>query len=170
MHPLHQYRGFTVTRTLPLLLLAALFSCDDGGGSTSDGSSSRHDVRRSEAGIPLFDSIVPGKAHVGDPCRQDSDCVEPPDAKCFTTLGEGSGPSITFPGGYCSRAYEETDGGSPDCGAGGGSFSLTGFGGQSSSTLMMCAKICNTEADCRVSEGYTCRYIFPGLPGFCLPK
>ena len=113
---------------------------------------------------------TPGTSKVGGPCANDSDCAEPPNAECFTTVGGGMFPTIVFPGGYCSKACGHEDSGTPDCGAEGGcaQLSMSGSGG-GSVKMSFCAKGCKKNEDCRVSEGYTCRIIIPGFPGFCAP-
>lgn len=160
-------------RAAATLTLLCAVACDD-GKSSGDGSAAGdgkqpHDIRLTEAGKPMPDGTTPGAAKVGDPCTSDQDCVEPPQAQCFRTVGGGMVPSITFPGGYCSRGCGDEDAGSPDCGEGGGCAQLGLSGGRGSVTMSLCAKGCKKNEDCRAAEGYTCRIIFPGFPGFCAP-
>jgi hypothetical protein len=154
----------TVCTVLAASLL--LGSCDE------DGSKTRGDSARETDGSQSADDGTTGKGtgKVGDPCQVDSDCAEPPSAKCFTTVGGGLAPTIVFPGGYCSRGCGNEDAGTPDCGEGGGCAQLSlGGSGPGTASLRFCAKSCTKNDDCRVSEGYTCRIIFPGFPGVCGP-
>lgn len=157
------------TVLLPVLLIA----CDDSssaGDAAGHGDGTAADLRLSESGVPIpGDGAAPGTAKVGEPCTRDEDCAEPPNAKCFTTVGGGFAPTVTFPGGYCSRGCGNEDSGSPDCGEGGGCAQMGLSGGMGSSQMSFCAKICKKNEECRVAEGYTCRFFFPGLPGFCAP-
>ena len=153
-------------------LLLGLCACDDDSVASDGGQTDAHraDLLLDEAGRPVPDGPAGGgQAEVGQACVTDQDCVEPPDATCFRTVGGGMASTIIFPNGYCSRACGGEDASSPDCGQGGGCTQVTLFG---SGTVQMtfCAKGCKKNEDCRVSEGYTCRIILPGFPGFCAPK
>lgn len=164
----------TLTRAASVFLALALATCDGGGSPAGDGSTTG-DGALTEAGSPPGDGStsgesVAGTAKVGEPCTKDSDCAEPPNAECFTTVGGGFAPTIVFPGGYCSKGCGQEDSGTPDCGAEGAcaQLSMSGSGG-ASMMMSFCAKACKKHEDCRASEGYTCRIIFPGFPGFCAP-
>jgi hypothetical protein len=150
-------------RKMALILALALAGCSSSApardGKAGDGRTAGDGVR------PGTDGRKTGTGKVGDPCTRDEDCVDPPDAQCFTTIGGGLAPTITFPGGYCSKACE-TDGGTPDCGSVGGCSTISMGGGRSSMTLTMCTRGCTRPDECRVSESYSCKIIFLGL-GFC---
>jgi hypothetical protein len=149
---------------LTVLLILLLAGCNNGGtpsgdGKLGDGRASRDGLARSTDGKKT------GTGKVGDPCVRDEDCADPPDAQCFTTIGGGMAPKITFPGGYCSKACD-TDGGTPDCGTVGGCSTVGMSGGGTTATLTMCTRGCTKPEECRVAEGYSCKVIFFGI-GFC---
>ena len=144
-------------------MLLALASCSDSGprsdgpvGAPFDGRA--HDGWKGERS--------PTGSSVGGACKRDEDCAEPPSGKCYTVIGGGPVPSITFPGGYCSAACG--DDGGPGCGASGGCATVGSGGGMTSATLSMCTKPCTKPEECRTAEGYTCRIIFFGF-GYCAP-
>lgn len=108
-----------------------------------------------------------GSGEIGEPCATDADCTDPPDAECWTTIGGGPVPTITFPGGYCSKACGD-DGGANECGESGGCSSTSMSGGGSSVTLQMCRAPCQSNEECRAAEGYRCQIVIPGF-GVCVP-
>jgi len=154
-------------RETALALLLALGACSDSGSPTGDGHAGDGLLLGDgvHTGEHLGDGKKTGSGKVGDPCTRDEDCVDPADAKCFTTIGGGPFPKISFPGGYCSKDCSQ-DGGSADCGTVGGCATIGMSGGQGSVTLTMCVKSCKKKEDCRTAEGYTCRIILFGL-GYC---
>ena len=101
-------------------------------------------------------SESPGNGRVGDACSTDSDCSDPPNAECFKDQWSDFG--TTFPNGYCTKGCIEDDiieeGGGPtiDCGSGS---CIQESGGMV--TTAFCAKLCDSDTDCRVDEGYTCK-------------
>lgn len=136
---------------------------DSGTPGTDSGSTTPGD----DAGGTGTDSggIPTRMGAVGSACASDADCTEPPGATCQTMVGSGRF-TYEFPGGYCSA--ECTAGsGSSECGEGADCYSV-GFGGFG---FAFCAKMCRTDADCRVDEGYTCRPppFGGGTTMYCLP-
>jgi hypothetical protein len=106
-----------------------------------------------------------GGGQIGDACSTDADCTAVAGAECWTTIGGGPVPEITFPGGFCSRACD-TGSDQNDCGDIAACVSLGMSGGQSSVTLTMCTPPCKTNEECRVAEGYHCQVVLPGF-GYC---
>lgn len=102
---------------------------------------------------------------IGDACATDADCTVPPDAECWTTIGGGMAPEITFPGGYCSKDCDP-ESSDNECGDVAGCSSFGVSGGQGSVTLTMCAPPCGSDAECREDEGYRCLQLLPGI-GVC---
>ena len=97
----------------------------------------------------------------------DADCTDPPDAECFTEVTNPFTGAViaSYPGGFCSKGCEEQS----ECGSGGDAVCVSqsssgGGGGTSSQT---CTIACETDADCRQSEGYRCAMLF-GF-GYCTP-
>lgn len=153
---------------VPFLLLCLGCSASSGGGSGGNGASSGSGGSStggsSTGGTSSGGSSAggaTGTGQVGDACTKNEDCVDPPDAECFTTVGP-----ITFPNGYCSKACDvnatEEECGSASCAAS----SLSG--GQGSATISMCVEFCATDPECRVDEGYHCQIVLPGF-GYCVP-
>lgn len=156
------------TGSFVLTALLVLAGCDveddGGGGGDRDGAVT---PGRDGATTPTPPPTA-GRALVGEPCSTATDCAEPPRATCFTTVsGGGFVPDMVFPGGYCSRGCDESEG--DDCGGSGTCATLSSAGGMISSMFQFCAKPCTTEADCRNAEGYRCHVVFPGFPGVCVP-
>jgi hypothetical protein len=131
------------------------------GGSSSGGASSGGASSGGASSGGASSGGATGSGQVGDACTQNSDCADPPDAECFTTVGP-----VTFPNGYCSKACDvnssEEECGSASCAAS----SLSG--GQGSVTVSMCVRFCESDAECRVAEGYHCQIVLPGF-GYCVP-
>lgn len=158
-------------RSLSLLLAFLLFvpACSASGGtprsgSGSGGSSGATGDSGSSGGSSGAASTGGGK--VGDACKTDSDCTDPPGAKCFTTVGSPQFGTVTFPGGYCSKDCSG-DAGS-DCGTSGGCMDFGSSSGNTTMTLTMCTAPCKTNADCRTADGYHCQLLLPGY-GYCAP-
>ena len=104
---------------------------------------------------------------IGSACTMDTECTEPADATCQTTVGSGMF-SYEFPGGYCTAECTAMSG-SAECGAGAECVSV-GFGGFGAS---FCAKTCSSDADCRIEDGYSCQapplMVGGGSSTYCLP-
>jgi len=152
-----------MTRPSTVFVLLLLTSCG-GSGSRADGAGSSGDGRDLKDGRRGEQSG--GKSSVGGPCARDEDCADPPSGQCFTTIGGGMAPTITFPGGYCSAGCGDDAG--PGCGKSGGCTTVGSSGGMGSVTLSMCTKPCTKPEECRTTEGYTCRIILFGF-GYCAP-
>ncbi len=156
-------------RSLALLatLLLMLPACSASGGASRGGSGSGGSGGSSgDSGSSGSGGASTGGGKVGDACKTDSDCSDPPDAKCFTTIGNAQTGTITFPGGYCSKACSGEGGN--ECGASGGCTQTGSSGGQMTVTISMCTAPCKTNADCRTADGYHCQVVIPGF-GFCAP-
>ena len=107
-----------------------------------------------------------GSGGVGDPCTVDTDCVDPPDLMCMRDGVAG----VSFPGGFCTKACGEGEDPPPDeCGSEGVCATLSMSGGGIGVSGQFCTTSCESTADCRASEGYTCRTILSfgvcGPPG-----
>lgn len=156
-----------------LLLVPLLAACSasgsasrgNGGGPGSGGSSGTAGDSGS-GGHGGGSGATTGGGKVGDACKLDSDCSDPPDAKCFTTIGNAQTGTVTFPGGYCSKACSGEGGN--ECGTSGGCTQTGSSGGQVSIQLSMCTAPCKTNSDCRTVDGYHCQLVFPGF-GYCSP-
>ena len=157
-----------------ILVLAAGCSASDGGGGQGTGGAGTGAASSggSGAGVGTGGSSsggsgagTTGGGQIGDPCVSNDDCKVPADAECWTTIGGGFAPEITFPGGFCSKACD-TNGASDQCGDEAGCSSTSVSGGQGSVTLTMCSPPCSSNAECREAEGYTCLQIIPGF-GVC---
>jgi len=162
--------------TFRFFLLCAvllLYACDGDGlkkdaGKVGDGMAAMGDALTGDGAKASDDGAPPAKTtgEVGSPCNSDADCKNPPDAKCFKTIGGGMAPKITFPNGYCSKACDMKK--DTKCGKGGcASIGLSGSGG-GSATLTMCAASCKKDDDCRKAEGYKCLILLFGF-GVCVP-
>ena len=102
----------------------------------------------------------PTSGIVGDACTVADDCggIPATNIRCLEILTGGPGTTITFPEGYCSAACTE-DG---DCG---GDATCERFGPD----LNLCLDACESDTDCRESDGYECRARMGGSDTFCLP-
>ncbi len=160
-----------VTIALVAVVLLPACSASSGSGSTGGSGASAGSAAGASGGSGGTSSggasgAAAGSRTVGEPCTSNEQCTDPPDAECYTTIGGGPVPSITFPGGYCSKPCDgNTDG---ECGTEGGCVQSSFSGGQGSVTLSICASGCATNAECREAEGYQCQLILPGF-GFCAP-
>lgn len=158
-----------------LLLVAACGSDDEssgpretpssGGSSSSGGSTSAGGSVAQGGSTAQGGTSAVGGGKVGDACVTNEDCTDPPDAECFTTIGGGPVPEITFPGGYCSKACD-TDGPDDQCGSNGACSSSGVSGGMSSVNLTICLAFCSAPDQCRTDEGYQCAMLLPGF-GTC---
>lgn len=135
---------------------------DGGSGSGAAGNTGGGGESSGGAG-----GAAHGNGAIGDACSTDADCTDPP-AECWTTIGGGPVPTITFPGGFCSKACDPQASDNP-CGDVAGCATLGSAGGMSSVTLTMCTPPCASDADCRAGEGYKCFQIFPGVGVCTLP-
>lgn len=120
-----------------------------GGGSSGTGGSSA------------------GSGEIGEACSSNADCTAVPGAECYTTIGGGPVPTVTFPGGFCSKTCD-TQSSEKECGEKAGCASIGASGGRVSTTLTLCTPPCASDADCRAAEGYKCFQIIPGV-GVCTP-
>lgn len=137
-----------------------------GGGGASGGSSGGSGGGAASGGSGGSGAATGGGRTVGDACSADSDCTDPPDAQCFTTIGNAQVGTLTFPAGYCSKACDGEGGN--ECGTTGGCTQLHASGGNLSATLSMCTAPCKANEDCRTGDGYHCQIVFPGF-GYCAP-
>ena len=165
-----------VTAGFPLLALLAACSASEGGGSpsgtgaTGAGSStggSGNAASGGGAGSGAGSGGGTSKGEIGDPCTTDADCTAVAGSECFTTIGGGPAPTITFPGGFCSKGCN-IDSTEKECGEIAGCSSVGTAGGGISTTLTMCSPPCKDDSECRSAEGYKCWQILPGM-GICVP-
>ncbi len=153
------------------LCLGCLMACgsDSRRGSTDSGNAIDAPGTDSTVAMDVSsaDVTTSGGREIGDPCTDDSECTNPPDAVCFTRIENPFNGQViaSYPGGFCSKGCENT----ADCGTGDNvtcvSQSSSGGGGGSSS--MTCTISCESDAECRQSEGYRCQMLL-GF-GFCTP-
>ncbi|MBI3200828.1 MAG: hypothetical protein HYZ29_04725 [Myxococcales bacterium] len=108
-----------------------------------------------------------GGGEIGDACSTNADCTAVPGSECFTTIGGGPVPTVTFPGGFCSKACD-TQSTEKECGEKAGCASVGQSGGGMSTTLTLCSPPCANDGECRQAEGYKCMQIIPGI-GVCAP-
>ena len=132
------------------------------GGSGSGGSGAAGQGGGANGGSGGSGST--GDGAIGSACSTDADCTDPP-AECWTTIGGGPAPTITFPGGFCSKGCDPQSG-EAECGDVASCAQTSVSGGMSSVTLTMCTPPCASDAECRAAEGYKCLQLFPGI-GFC---
>jgi hypothetical protein len=132
-----------------------------GGGSSAGLGSGGGD----SGGTGASGGSPPGE--IGAACATNEDCNNPPDAECFTTIGGGPLPTITFPGGFCSKGCDPSSN-DQECGDKAGCSSMGTASGGITVQLNMCSPPCADDRDCRQSEGYACFQILPGL-GICVP-
>lgn len=96
---------------------------------------------------------------VGDPCSAYEECLGvPTEARsCFNFLGP-----IAMPGGYCSAICLDNE----ECGFIGRCVYIIFL-----AAMKVCLKLCETDADCRADEGYSCQNIpLSANPNkFCMP-
>lgn len=104
---------------------------------------------------------------IGAACTADTECTAVAGSTCYTTLGIPGGPSVTFPGGFCSKVCD-AQGSGDECGDEAGCASIGQSGGRISTTLTMCTPPCASDTECRSAEGYKCLQILPGI-GVCTP-
>ncbi len=157
---------------IPSLLLLGASACSASGGASRGGSGTATGGSggQQEGGAGGSSGATStGGAKVGDACKTDSDCSDPPGAKCFTTVGDPQFGTVTFPGGYCSKDCSGTGDGGTDCGASGGCTDFGTSSGGKTITLTMCTAPCKTDSDCRTADGYHCNILIPGLGGYCGP-
>ena len=108
-----------------------------------------------------------GKGEIGDACSTNADCTAVPGSECYTTIGGGPVPTISFPGGFCSKVCD-INSSEKECGEIAGCSQVGASGGRISTTLTMCSPPCANDGECRASEGYKCWQIVPGF-GICVP-
>jgi hypothetical protein len=128
----------------------------DGGVIGSDAGMRDGGVIGSDAGTrDGGGSTVPG--NIGAACTSAAECTAIPGSMCITRLGG----FITLPGGYCSASCTVAVGCGPDA-------TCLAFGGGTG----QCVATCTTDAECRTSEGYTCRALPFGGTGerLCIPS
>lgn len=155
-----------------LILQLAACSASSGSGSGS-GAASGSGASSSTGGTAAGGSgnASAGGAtaggDIGDPCSTNAECTVVPGSECFTTIGGGPVPTVTFPGGFCSKGC---DGNSEqnECGDTAACASVSTAGGGMSTTLSICTPPCATNDECRVADGYHCQLLLPGI-GFCAP-
>jgi hypothetical protein len=123
----------------------------DGGAMGTDGGVIGTDAGARDGG---GGSTVPG--NIGAACMSTAQCTAIPGSMCITTLGG----FVTLPGGYCSASCTVAVGCGPDA-------TCLAFGGGTG----QCVATCITDAECRTSEGYTCRALPFGGTGerLCIP-
>ncbi|MEM9070106.1 MAG: hypothetical protein AAGE52_16485 [Myxococcota bacterium] len=151
-----------------VLVSFCLFSCSDSGRPTLD--SGTRPVDSGGGGrdsATAGDSATGGGAGIGEACAVDSDCTNPPDARCFTEVTNPlTGETLaSYPNGFCSKGCETT----ADCGTGDDVTCVTqsSSGGGGGSSSMLCTTSCTSDAECRQAEGYRCQMLL-GF-GFCTP-
>lgn len=169
-----------VTRWLGAVSLVGVLGCSAGGDSSGPGPGGGAGGTSGTAGDSGASGgsggsgasasgggagTAGGSKKIGEACTSDEQCTDPPDAECFTTIGGGPVPSVTFPGGYCSKACD-SGGDSDQCGASGGCTTASVAGGMSSVQLSICTAPCSSDAECRTAEGYKCVMVLPGF-GYC---
>jgi len=176
-----------MSRHAPLILVFAIHLAACGGtvkadqpDGTADAPSDGHldmatepgddpatEVTDDPADDPIEDhhptDTGPTPGDLGDPCTNAGDCTELPGESrfCATEVPMGPAGTVTFPGGYCSMGCRT------DVGCGEGGYCL----GDPMSGDGMCFKLCDSEDDCRTSEGYSCTSL-PGpttTPDMCFP-
>jgi hypothetical protein len=137
----------------------------DGGAESDASGRADPDASTSEqdAGGGGGNGGTAGNGKVGQPCRDASDCTMPSGAECYTDEG-----GYNWPGGYCSKACDAT-GGNDQCGDGASCVGSGSGGGGSGSSFEFCGQRCETDEDCRKSEGYTCNTLPVLGLGFCAP-
>jgi hypothetical protein len=159
-----------------LATLCLLPACSAGSGSGGSGASSGSGASAGTGGSATGGAssggtgtgsggASTGDGQIGDACSTNADCTAVAGAECWTTIGGGPVPEITFPGGFCSKACD-TGASENECGDIAACVSLGMSGGQSSVTLTMCTPPCKTNEECRVAEGYHCQVVLPGF-GYC---
>lgn len=129
-----------------------------GGGGSGGGGSGGSSGTGAQSG---------GSGEIGEPCTSNADCSAVPGAECYTTIGGGPVPTVTFPGGFCSKTCD-TQSTEKECGEKAGCASIGQSGGRVSTTLTLCTPPCASDAECRMAEGYKCFQIIPGI-GVCTP-
>ncbi|MCK9461998.1 MAG: hypothetical protein M0R80_20395 [Proteobacteria bacterium] len=139
--------------------------CNDTGGSTDVDTDSDSDSDADAAPGDGQGDVPPGWEGFGAACETDEDCNGYPGSAAFPRccLTDVLG-LINAPGGFCTACCnaEEIDGCADniDC-----------VGANNAYTI--CLAHCDSNADCRLDEGWECRglyYIPENFPGtFCLP-
>jgi hypothetical protein len=117
-----------------------------GSSCTTDASCGSGEVcdRQQQGGRCAPD---PATTNVGMPCNTTIDCGNDPRDACNNEAGDG------FPGGYCSmEPCDDIQVCSPGATCVARPFETPA-----------CMQSCNTDADCRTSEGYVCQ-LFPTVP------
>jgi len=161
--------------TLGALVLLSGCSASDGAGGSGGSSGGGGSGAGAGAGGGSGGSSsgggsgagAAGGGEIGDPCTTSADCTAVPGSECYTTLGGGPVPTITFPGGFCSKACD-TQSSEKECGEKAGCASVGQSGGGVSTTLTICSPPCANDGECRQAEGYKCLQIIPGI-GVCTP-
>lgn len=160
-------KALLIAATLLLPACSASGSAPHGGNGTGSGGAAVD----SGAGNAGSGGAATGAGKVGDACKTDSDCSDPPGAKCFTTVGNAQVGTVTFPKGYCSKDCSVgsvgSDGGN-SCGTSGGCTDFGSSSGGGSITLTMCTAPCKKDSDCRTADGYHCQILAFGF-GYCAP-
>jgi len=139
-----------------------VYDCGDDTATDTTDTDSQTDTGPEGDGGQGRSGLPEGWQGFGEACENDEDCQGyPGERRCLhDVLG-----LINVPGGYCSSCCdeEEIDGCAPgiDCvGA--------------NNVYVVCLAHCETDADCRQSEGYVCipiYYIPDVFPGtYCLPN
>ncbi len=143
-----------------------------GGGAGQGGSAGSNAAGSGQGGSSQGGSQggtaggTTGGGDIGDPCTTNADCTVVEGSECWTTIGGGPVPEVTFPGGYCGKACSNEGGN--ECGENAGCTTTSVSGGMSSVTLSMCTPPCKRDEECRVSEGYHCQLVLANF-GVCVP-
>lgn len=151
------------------VLIGGIFIAAGCSSSSSDGTGKKYGKA---VGTPCTDSSqCSGYDHPS--CITELKPIEP-----YVTADAGAAGdkyknfTIPFPGGYCGTALTDSCASDAECGAGAGCF--RGFEGVDAQTIQnlnqlglpfdvtkfadlgICFQSCQTDADCRTSEGYKC--------------
>ena len=127
-----------VRASVPLLVgLSLVLGCGDDrrpGADAGSGGDAGGTPSADAGGTPGSDGGATGSAAVGDPCTSAADCALP-GAECFT---ESFG-SVSWPGGFCSKACGGDDAPENECGEVAGCASIGSSGGGMGISGMFCS-------------------------------
>ncbi len=136
-----------------LIIVTAFIYCSSDDSSSNDTSTTGDAASLEDTEVPVGNAIYGKACDTNDFCNKNK-----PDGPniCLTTdFLKINNINGEMPGGYCSRLNCDTTAPETSCGSGAVCLSTKPFD-ETCQGLGICVLLCNTDDDCRKSEGYIC--------------